>query len=179
MSRTRIIPWLMLTVWASWLTAAQSVLVAKSFLGAWVPDAGIVLVVVCAARFQARDVPRAALLLGAVRCAFTIEPPTAVLAGFLATSLIVRAIGTYAEVTGPLARTGLAASLAALFGLWLVVCEASRSGAQGGGPGLGWAIGNAVPAILAGTIMTAIMAMAFGGALTHLPGLSPLRKRRW
>ncbi len=179
--RATWISWLMLAVWASWLTAAQSVLVAKTILGPWVPDAGLLFVVVCASRFQARDVPRAALLLGIVRSAYTIESPAAVLAGFLAASLIVHGIRTYADVGGPVARAGLAAALVIAFDTWLVVAESLRSGAHvaGGAGGVMSAVMAAMPSFFAGAIATAIVGLAFGGALTHLPGLTPLRRPRW
>ncbi|MCP3916767.1 MAG: hypothetical protein GY711_14520 [bacterium] len=181
MTRARWISWLMLAVWASWLTAAQSVLVAKTFLGAWVPDVGLLFVVVCASRFETRDVPRAALLLGVVRSAYTVESPAAVLAGFLAASLVVHGVRTYADVAGPLARAALAASLVVLFDAWLVVAESLRGGADAGrgASGVGAALLGASPSFAAGAIATAIVGIAFGGALTHLPGLTPLRRPRW
>ena len=175
MKPARWLAWAMLAIWSSWIAALQGLLVARTSLGAWVPDAGLVLVLACAARFDRRDAPRVALIAAVGRLAFTIEPAPAVLAGFLLAGLVVRAVATVAEVEGPIVRTVLAGLAGWAFAAWLELVHHVRDG--GGEDFLGvlpealrsWPVG----------LSSAIFALAFAGALARLPGLSPLRKPRW
>jgi hypothetical protein len=165
----------MLVVWSSWIAALQGLLVARTPFGAWVPDAGLLLVLACAASFDRREAPRVALLVALGRIAFTIEPAPAVLAGFLLAGLVVRAVATVAEVEGALVRTILAGLAGWLFAAWLELVHHVRDGKAEQIVDLLpqaarlWPIG----------FSSAVFALCFAGWLARLPGLSPLRRERW
>lgn len=165
--------WLMLGVWGSWIVAAQGILVAQTSLAAWLPDAGLVLLVACAGRFHKRDVPGAALLLALSRVAYTIEPPTAVFAAFLFTAILVHAIRSALEVNGPLLRTVVGACAGWLFPAWLLVVRHARDGGETA------ALVSEILGLWRIAFTTALFALALGPLLAHLPGLTPLRTRRW
>lgn len=174
MNRPRPIAWLMLAVWASWLSAAQGLIVTKSFLGAWTPDLGLLLLIACAGRLHRRDVPLATLLVAMGRVAHTVEPPAAVLAGFLGASLVCQSVRRMAEIGRPLMRCGLAGGAGLLLPLWFAAVDALRTGhsaAEGLRQGL--------PTALACGLSTALIGLLFMGSLVHLPGLTPLRERKW
>lgn len=171
--RKRWISWLMLGVWSSWIVAAQGILVAQTPLAAWLPDGGLVLLIACAGRFQKQDVPGAALLLALSRVAYTIEPPTAIFAAFLCTALLVNAMRSALEVNGALLRTVVAGLAGWLFPAWLLVVRHVR---DGGEP---VALLSEVLGLWRIALSTALFALAFGPVFAHLPGLTPLRTRRW
>ncbi len=171
--RTRWVSWLMLGVWSSWIIAFQGILVAQTSFSAWLPDAGLVLLIACAGRFQKQDVPRAALLLALARVAYSIEPPVAIFAAFLVTAIFVHAIRSALEVNGAILRTVIGGLAGWLFPAWLLIVQQARDG----GESL-----ELLPRILGLWRMafsTAVFALAFGPILGHLPGLTPLRTRRW
>jgi hypothetical protein len=171
----RPLAWIMLAVWASWTAAAQGLAVAQTPLGSWVPDAGLVLLLACAGRFDSRDVPLAALVVGVARVAYTVEPPSAVLAGFLALAFLLRAGATVAEVDGVLARPVISGLFAWAFCGWLIFVNRVRD--------LGMVeLFDFMPDVLAQwpvALSTALFALFLSPTLAHLPGLSPLRRRRW
>jgi hypothetical protein len=173
-SRGRPIAWLMLAVWASWLSAAQGLIVAKSFFGSWTPDLGLLLLIACAGRLHRRDVPLATLVVALGRVAHTVEPPAAVLAGFLGASLLCQSVRRLAEIGRPLMRCGLAGGGALLLPLWFAAVDALRAGRPAAG-----ALLESLPGALAGALSTAVVGLLFMGSLVHLPGLTPLRERKW
>ncbi len=175
MKSARWLAWAMLAIWSSWIAALQGLLVARSGLGAWVPDAGLVLVLACAARFDRRDAPLVALVAALGRLAFTIEPAPAVLAGFLVAGLLARAVASVAEVEGPLVRTVLAGLAGWGFAAWLELVHHVR---DGGGEDLLIALPSALRAWPVGA-SSALFAFLCASALARLPGLTPLRKPRW
>lgn len=175
MRPARGVAWILLAVWASWLSAAQGVVVAKSWLGAWTPDLGLLLVLACAARFEPKDVPVAAVLVAVARCAHTVEPPAAVLAGMGAVTLVVLSVRRVAEVGRPLVRTAIAGGAALGLALWLALVHALRSGE----PSPQAALAAALPAALATACSSALFGYLFTPSLALLPGLSALRRQPW
>lgn len=176
----RWIPWLMFAVWASWLTALQGVLAARTSLGPWTPDLGIALLVVCVGRFDGADVPKAALLVAAARIAHTVEPPAGVAAGILFATFVVSATRSVAEVGGASLRSLLAALLAWSFAGWLVLVHAVRATQLAAGDPAAFDAGlEPLGAVWRVGLSTGLTAFALGPALLALPGLSPLRRRRW
>ena len=175
MRGVRWVAWVMLAIWASWLSAAQAVAVSRTLLGAWTPDLGLLLVVAFAGAFRRADVLVATGIVGLARVAHSIEPPAALLAGFLAVALAVQSVRRFAEFDQPLVRIGLCAGAALLFGLWLNLVHAVRTGVDVGMSGLV----SALPSVLPGVLSTTICGLVFAGSLARLPGLTPLRRRRW
>ncbi len=174
MTRDRLLAWLMLAAWASWLTAAQGLIVARTPLGPWTPDLGILLAVACAGALHRRDMPLATLLVALGRIAHSVEPPVAVLAGFLAAALTVQSARRVTEVGGVFLRASLGGGLALGFALWLALVHALRVGGDATG-----ALATALPQALATALVTALFALVFSPSLVHLPGLTPLRERKW
>lgn len=174
MKRFRGLAWLMLAVWASWLSAAQAVAVAKSPLGPWMPDLGLLLIVACAGRFHPRDVPLATLVVALARVAHSVEPPGAVLAGCFGLSLAVQSVRRVVEVDRPLVRIALAGGGVLLFSLWLVTVHAVRIG-----HGVEHSLADALPLVLPGVVATSFAGLLFVQSFALLPGLTPLRTRRW
>ena len=178
--RGRWLPWLMFAVWASWLTALQGVLAGRTTLGPWTPDLRLALLVVCVGRFEASDVPKAALIVAAARIAHTVEPPAGVAAGILFATFVVVATRTVAEVGGASVRSLLAALLAWSFAGWLVLVHAVRTAHLESGDPAALAAGlEPAGAVWRVGLATGLAAFAFGPLLLGLPGLSPLRRRRW
>lgn len=169
-------PWIMLAVWSSWLAAVQGLLASPDRLDLWVPDLSLLLLVACAGRFESRDVPKAALVIGLGRIAFSVEPPAALLVGLLVAGTIVVAVRTVAEVNGPLMRTALTALCTFGFGAWLVIVHVVRTERAGGGTPipLGFAL-----SLWRGALATALLGFFVGPLLAYLPGLTRLRRRRW
>lgn len=173
MNRLRLVAWAMLAVWASWLTALQAVTVTRTGLGPFTPDLSALLLVACAARFHKRDVVPAALVVALARVAFSVEPPAALLAGYLGAATLVRAARRLADLERPVFALAMTALVE--FGLagWLVLVHALRAGAP-----VDERFGEALPLLVAATATTAACAI-FAGGFVFLPGLTPLRNRRW
>lgn len=174
MKRGRTLAWLMLAVWASWISAAQALCVAKTAIGPWTPDLGLLLLVACAGRLHARDVPFATLIVALGRLAYTVEPPAAVLAGFLAVSLACQLVRRMAELGNPAMRVALSGVGAFGLALWLGCVHALRTGGDPAG-----ALTAALAPALATGLTSALVGLFFLGSLVYLPGLTPLRERRW
>ena len=171
----RVLAWVMLAIWASWTAALQGLVVAQTQLGAWVPDAGLVLLLACAARFDPRDIPKAALVAGIARVAYTVEPPPAVLAGFLALAFLLQATATVAEVEGAIVRPVVCGLFAWAFSAWLLFVGRVRDHSSA-------ELLDFLPLALAQwplALSTGLFALLLAPTLAHLPGLSPLRRRRW
>jgi len=172
----RWIPWIMLCVWSAWISAGQGLLAHPARLDLWAPDLGLLLLLACAGRFESRDVPKAALIVGLSRAAFSVEPPSALLVGLLGAGAVVVGVRSVAEVNGPLMRSVLAFLCSWVFAAWLVLVHIVRVERAGGEAPL--ALGF-VLSLWRGALVTALAALVLGPALAYLPGLSRLRRRRW
>jgi len=169
----RLLGWLLLLVWLSWSFAFQARLASASSGGPFVPEIGLVLALAVLSRLDEREVPLLALLVALARLPYSGESVVALLAGALGLCLLGLAMRSVVELTGPLWRTVATALLVAVFDLWLAVVHSARpSGAAAGLPvGLG--------SLLAVAFSSSMLALFAGPALAHLPGLTPLRSRRW
>jgi len=179
-NRYRVLPWLMLAVWTSWLTALQALCVTHVGLGRWVPDIGLLLVATCATHFLERDALRAVWVLGLARIAFSVDPPAAILAGYLLTALCVARVRAFAEIEGRFATMSLVTVFAWGFAAWL---EAVHQIHDAQSFGSAWHPASVALSALGVTwpagVVAALFGMACGPLLVYLPGLSPLRRRRW
>lgn len=178
MSVARLIAWVMLGIWAAWISALHGSLVAKTPLGPWSPDLGLLLLVACAAGLEKRDVPLATLIVACGRLAYTVEPPEAILAAFLGVSVLCQWVRRLVELENLGLRMCLCGGGAFLTGLWLALVHASRSASVGASTGLdSWR--HAFGPSFATGITTGLCGLVLVGAFAHLPGLSPLRRPRW
>ncbi len=182
MRRTRPLAWLMLAVWASWICAAQALCVARSPLGFWTPDLALILLVACIGSLHRRDVLAASLIVAMARLAYTVEPAPAVLAAFLAFSVAVQLLRRLAEFSHPLLRVGLCAGGAGAFVLWFALVHALRMERMLEGaphPGLSASLSAALLPACATALTSGLAGLVLLDGLVRLPGLTPLRRRRW
>ena len=173
MTVSRLLGWLLLAVWLTWGFALQARLASASSAGPFVPEIGLVLALAVLSRLDEREAPLLALLLTLARMPFSGEPVVALLAGALGLCLLGLAMRSVVELTGPLWRSVAAGLLVAVFDLWLGIVHAARP--AGAAAGLSIGIGSLVVVALS----SAALALFAGPALAHLPGLTPLRSRRW
>lgn len=189
MTRAPLWPWLLLALWSAWLYGASGLVVARSGAGelaAWLPDLGLVLFVALGVRMPAEDLPRIALCVALGRLAVTIDPPAAVLAAFLLAALAVRAVRSVVELRGAVARTVTAGLFAQGLFVWLAFVQDRRAAIEAASRARAippeWASDGAWSlaawSSLPPAVSTALCALVFGGALTRLPGLTPLRERK-
>ena len=89
--------------------------------------------------------------------------------------MAVQSVRRFAELEQPLVRLGLCAGAALIFGLWLNLVHAVRTGLDAGMGGLV----AALPQVLPGALSTTFCGLLFATSLSRLPGLTPLRRRRW
>lgn len=169
----RILAWILFAVWSTWCFALQARLNSVSSVAPFVPEIGLVLALSLLARLEEREAPILALIVALTRAAFSSEPAVVVLSGALGLSLLAMAVRSVVELTGPLWRTVTTGMLVAAFDLWLVGAGDSRAAYAGAGPAVG------LGALLAVGISSGLLALFLGPALAHLPGLTPLRRRRW
>ena len=164
----RLFGWLFLTVWLTWLFALQARLGAAP----WMPDLGLVLAIAVLAHLEEREGAVLALVLALSRSALSPEPAVALLAGSVGFVLLGFGLRSVVELTGPLWRATIAGGLVLAFDLWLAVVQSSRGG-----------IGPALPvdagSLLGVAFTSALLALFAGPLLARLPGLTPLRSRRW
>jgi len=170
---SRLLGWVLFTAWISWSFALQARFAAASAAGPFVPEIGLVLALAVLARLDEREAPILALIVALSRLAYSGEPVAALLAGSLGLILLALAVRSVVELTGPLWRTVTTAALVAAFDLWLAVTHAARP--VGASAGLAVGFGS----LLAAAFSSGLLALFAGPTLARLPGLTPLRSRRW
>lgn len=169
----RATAWCLFTVWAVWLFALQGWLGAETSLARWMPDLGLVLVLSLVAQLEARDALLLALCAALARMSVSSEPGVALLAGFLGIVGLALTARSVVELTGPVSRALVCGLLVVVFDGWLVLVHSVRA-RELAGP-LPLSVLVAWPA----GITSAVLALVAGPLFAHLPGLTPLRRRRW
>jgi hypothetical protein len=167
--QSRLLGWICFVVWAVWLFALHAWL-GGSDGSRWMPDLGLVFVLVLMARSEARDLPWMAFLAALARSTFSPEPPLVLFTGFFGVLFALLLVRGAVELSRPTWRA-LTAFVAVLgFDLWLGLAHAARTSDV-----------RALEALSAwpSAVLSALLALAFGPFLVHLPGLTPLRARRW
>lgn len=173
MTFARALGWVLCLAWLSWSFAFQARFASASSAGPFVPEVGLVLALSVLSRLDEREAPVLALLLALARLPYSGESAVAILAGALGVCLLGLAMRSVVELTGPLWRTLTTGVLVAVFDLWLAVVHASRPAGAAAGLPVGFG------SLLAVACSSGLLALFAGPALAHLPGLSPLRSRRW
>ena len=176
MSHASPLPWILLTLWAVWIYALQAFFAAASW-SAWVPDVGLVLLLSLAARFPSADIPLIGLCVGVARASISVDAAASVLAASLGAVGMARGVRSVIEIKSPPVAGLLAFVVALCVHVWLAWVHEVRIASElaaSAPPRLFGFWSQAWPCALS----TALVAMLFGAALSHLPGLSPLRKRR-
>jgi hypothetical protein len=169
-NQRRSLAWLLALVWFVWLGALQQSMAASARFGGATPDLVTVLLVSLAGAVRRRDLVLLALVAALARKSYSLEPAAAILTATIAFAGLAWLLRAFVDIQSPLWRAGLAALAAGGTTLWFELVRVARERAGELGPGLTelW------PA--AGT--SALAALACGGLLAHLPGLSPLKARR-
>lgn len=171
MSAGRAIALFLFLAWAVWAFALEGHL--SSGGSRWVPDIGLVLALSVMARAEVGDTPLIALLATLARAAFGPEPPIVLLTGFMGIVFFMIAARTSIELAGPLWRTIAALVFVLAFNAWLGFARGMRD------PSIGAAHTSIVFAALPAAITSSLLAFAAGPLLAHLPGLTPIRRRKW
>lgn len=158
--------WILFAAWSTWLLALEGRLAAG--VHPFTPDVTLALLVALAPRLASADLRRAALLVALARIALSVDPPAAILSGYLGAAAILAAARSVAALDSVLVRALVAFAVALALELWLGVARAVRV------PQL-----PVVPsAAFAAALATAVLAGLFAPVLARLPGLTPLRRRR-
>ena len=176
MRSERVLAWGLFLVWAAWLHALQSAWVSGA-AAAWIPDLGLVFALVIAAHMEASDVLGCALAAAFVRSAFAGEPPIAIASGMLLVMLLALGARSMIELTGAVTRALSCGVLVFVFDAWLWLVHRVRDlepVLQGG-----VAVPSALWAASAAAFSSGMLALVCGPLFARLPGLSPLRRRRW
>ncbi|MBK7875719.1 MAG: hypothetical protein IPJ77_08205 [Planctomycetes bacterium] len=171
MSAQRWIAWIVLGAWLVWLHALQAWLGSGG--SAWVPDLALVLVFSLVARIEPKDAPGIVLVAVVARAALAVDPGAALAAGLLGLVLLELLARGLFELTAPAWRALFAGALVFAFDAWLAGLHALHAGI---GP---VPFVRVLAALVPAAFTSAIVSLALGPALAHLPGLSPLRSRRW
>ncbi len=175
MKNDRLLAWLAFGVWLLGCFALQGRL-ARGALAPCVPELGLVFLLALLARMEERDAWIAGLLAALVRSAFASEPPLVQLAGLLGFALLVMTLRSSLEIGAPLLRAAATVLCVFALDLWLTLACAAR---------VYWVRGDLsgwhppLASLLLVALSSGLLAFVAGPLLAHLPGLSPLRSRRW
>lgn len=176
MRRQGLFPWLLLLIWGCWLLALQASLVSAGVLGRWVPDLGLVLVLALAVRMQGARALVPAVCIGLARCAFSIDAPAAILAGYFAAALLALALRSAFDLQEPFFAAALAGACALACAQWLRWLRAHELPSLP--PHARALLEDASAGALPIALASALAALCAGRALAHLPGLPALWKTR-
>ena len=171
--RGRLVAWIMLAAWGTWLSGAQAVLVTRGTMGPWVPDLLLLLVVVVAVKLHRRDVIPATFILALCRTATTVDSPPAILAGFGILSVLVVSARKYADANRILVRFAMVGVASLLFASWMALVRSAELGLHAPTSGLG----QLLEPLLPGVLVTAVAGAILFQGLILLPGMTPLRQR--
>lgn len=169
--------WVLFCTWSIWLLALQGFASGVSMGPSWIPDLGLVYVLAVQARLRRGDLLVAVLLGAYCRASLSLDPPLAILAGYLGAAGLAGSVRSMLAVEDRF-LLALVVGLAVLgFGAWMRVAVGLRGDGltPGQHPGAplasclgGWRVG----------ISSAMCALLLGPVLAGLPGLTPLRRRR-
>ena len=169
--RERRIAWALFTLWCAWAYASTGFLGAVTPLGAWLPDLGLVLLLALGVHVAPGRLAWAALIVALARIAFSVDPPVAVLAGYLGFAGLQAVLRSFVNLEDPFARGALAGFAALLLDVWWSWVHAIRNPVLLDAPGteLAWRA----------ALATAACALLFSELLLRLPGLRPLRRQHF
>ncbi|MBI5361943.1 MAG: hypothetical protein HZA53_02110 [Planctomycetes bacterium] len=171
MKSQRWIAWVVLGAWLVWMHALQAWCGRGGAL--WIPDLALVLLFSVVARIEPKDAPGVVLVALFARAALAVEPGAALAAGLLGLVLLELLARNLFELTQPAWRALFAGVMVLAFDAWLAALHALSGGA---GPG---SFVRVLAALVPAAFTSAIVSLLLGPALAHLPGLAPLRSRRW
>ncbi|MFT4647235.1 MAG: hypothetical protein ACI9X4_000445 [Glaciecola sp.] len=182
MRNPRWISWGMLAIWSALMLTVQLVLVYRVHPGSaskyiLMPDLTIALAVALAVRVPRTGILPVVLVMAIVRIAFSTDPPAAILAAFLAVSLLVGGLRKGIDVGGVVPRTVIAFLCATGMSVWGQWVMHARNRSLAGSNSGGGDLSQLLSASMAPALVTCALVGMFGVLLARLPGLSPLYKR--
>lgn len=169
----RLLAWCLFLVWGVWLFALQAWIASGSALARWVPDLGLMLALSLLARAEERDLPLLVFFTMLARSAVSAEPVVALLAGFMGVFALALFARSVVELTGPAWRALITGVCVLLFDAWLMLVHRART------PALATALPLQMLSALPAAMTSALLAFLCGPLFANLPGLTPLRRRRW
>ena len=175
MKQERFLAWSAFCVWLLACFTLQGVL-AHGVLAACFPDLGLVFLLALLARMEERDAWIAGALAALLRAAFASEPPLVQLSGLLGFALLVLLLRGSFEISAPLLRAVATVLCVFACNFWLYLACATRT-LWARGTLTGWE--PPLLTLLFVALSSGLLAFAAGPLFAHLPGLSPLRSRRW
>lgn len=179
MTRTGVLPWLLLCLWAVWLASFQGLALEVPELAPWVPDLGMILILGLAAELERRDLPLLALVHALARASVSVASPAAILAEALGLVLVVRGLRTVVELRDSPSRCLLAGLGVLAAERWHALVDEQRASLASDSLAAAWdaQVGAWNAGVWTRAFSTIVIAFVFGPALLHLPGLSPMRRR--
>lgn len=174
--------WVLVAVWGTWLFAIQGFLAAHTWLDAWTPNLGLVLMLTLLGRVARAELYKVALALFFARAAVSIEPPVAILAVHLFVVALAYSLRGVIEISRPMPRSLLAGVNAFLFAAWFELVHRVRDARDAAAAAVEVARGEGlIEALAVGwpcALSTALLALVAGPLFARLPGLTPLWKTR-
>ncbi len=182
MRTPRWISWGMLALWAALILTVQLVLVYRVYPGTaaaflWMPDLTIAFAVALAVRIPRTEILPVVCVMAIVRIAFSTDPPVAILAAFLAVSLLIAGLRSGIDVGGLLPRTFLAFVCSLGMSVWGRVVLHARNRNLVGSDMAEDSLVQFMNAALPAAFVTCAVVGMFGVLMARLPGLSPLYQR--
>lgn len=168
-SSSRFVAWLLVVVWFAWIYALQERMTDSETFALATPDLGMVLFIGLLGTVKKEDVFLLAILAAIGRKSFSVDPSLAILCGFLSLAWIASVLRHMVELSSPLWRGLLSAVGACGLAFWLEFVRFARNT-------------SSVPqieALLPLAFTSGLTALAIGGLVIYLPGLSPLRHKQW
>jgi hypothetical protein len=173
MGAERFFAWCLLVLWATWLFAVQGMLAAKSGPAPWIPDMGIVLLLMLDRRLSSSSMLLAILVITCARIGFSADPPLAILLGYGVLVASMRLLRRAVEVDQIFLRAILAGvGFLAINKYWAI----ARSIALTSHGQTIWPSGELPRSSLGMALATGLTIFVLGPFLVRLPGLSPLRR---
>jgi hypothetical protein len=170
MNISRLGAWLIALVWFAWAAAIDTQLCAGNDSSSWLPNIGVALFVAWSVRMEVRDLWVLACLAAVARASFSVEPPVAILAGYLAVVMAVRFGRRSFDLARPLGRSLVAGAVASGWILWTWLVLVARHG-EGVSPS--WEV------LASAATSTAALTLILGGYFAKLPGAGALLEKRF
>jgi hypothetical protein len=171
----RLLAWFAFSAWLLVCFVLQGLL-ARGASALWFPELGLVFLLALLARMEERDAWIAGLLAALVRSAFASEPPLVQLSGLCGFALLVMALRSSLEISAPLLRAAITVLCVFACDLWLYLACAARA-YWARGTLEGWEPPLLALALVA--LSSGLLAFVAAPLFAGLPGLGPLRSRRW
>lgn len=177
MRAERFFGWCLLAIWSTWLFASEAWLNSIPGAAYWVPDMGILWLLMLDRRSSSRSMLLAVVLISSTRLAFSAEPALAIFFGYGLLVACLRLLHRIVEVDQVILRMLLAGLGVLLVNKYWALARGIALSAAGHSPASGSAWSRALPeGSWSMALASALGVLILGPLMMHLPGISPLRK---